>query len=121
MSEQKFLHAYGNFLVQSWASPPLRNRFRAEPALILKEFGLDPEGVKINILPPGERGPNTAPESEVVLWNEGKKSGTIDFYYPEQPPEGVANMELTDEQLEAIAGGWSISCCCCTPVAPVSP
>jgi len=114
----KFLHIYGTLLVQCWGSPALKRRFHANPGEVLKEFGLDPEGATINIKKPGSAGvpaDQATPESQVRLWNEGKKKGSIDFYFPEQPPETAANYELSEEELMAVAGGWSISCCSCTP------
>jgi len=113
----KFLHIYGHLLISCWGSPALKKRFLATPTIVLKEFGLDPEGAKINIKKPekGASSEQATPESQVALWNEGKKKGTIDFYFPEEPPETAANYELSDEELMAVAGGWRISCCCCTP------
>ncbi len=118
VSEQKFLHIYGNLLVQCWGSPPLKKRFKESPELVLKEFGLDPNGAKVQLLAPGSSGAPASeitPQSQVVLWNKGLESGNIEFYFPEQPPEGQENIELSDADLEAVAGGWSISCCSCTP------
>ena len=115
VSNEKFLHAYGSLLVMSWGNPALKNRFKADPEKVLKEFGLDPEGAKVVIESPGQPGPQATPESAVKLWNDGKKSGTIRFYYPEEPPADLKTAVLSDQELEAVAGGWSVSCCSCTP------
>lgn len=115
VSEEKFLQVYGNVLVQAWGDPAVKARMKAEPAAVLKEYGLDAQGATINLLPPGAPGPNATAESQCRLWNDGVKSGTIDFYFPEEPPEGVSGMELSESELEAVAGGWSVSCCSCTP------
>jgi hypothetical protein len=115
ISTEKFLHAYGNFLVQAWGMPALKNRFKKEPEKVLKEFGLDPEGAKVLIKPPGPPSPQATPESAAKLWNEGKKKGTIEFIFPEEPPADLKTQTLTDDQLQAIAGGEGNYCCCCTP------
>lgn len=116
ISTEKFLAAYGAFLVQSWGTPPLKKAFKENPAKVLKEFGLDAEGAEISVESPDPKaGPDVATaESAVQLWNEGKKKGKIRFIYPEKPPTDLDSMELTDEQLEAIAGGGTY-CCCCSP------
>ncbi len=114
MSEERFLQSYGNFLVQAWSQAELKNRFKANPAAVLKEFGLDAGGATINILAPGQVTAASTKESQVALWNDGVNTGKIDFYFPETPPEGMPG-ELSDSDLEAVAGGWSISCCSCTP------
>jgi len=119
VSQEKFLQAYGNFLVQAWANPQVKKKFKDEPGKVLKEFGLDPENAKIKILAPGTPNSlsiqNPTAESQVRLWNEGRKKGTIEFYFPEEAPADLATQELSDQELEAIAGGVSVSCCCCSP------
>ena len=115
ISNEKFLHAYGSILVMSWGNPALKKRFKADPAKVLKEFGLDAEGAQVVLEPPGPPGPQATPESAVKLWNDGKKAGKIRFIYPEEPPQDLKTAVLSDQDLEAIAGGWSIGSCCCSP------
>jgi hypothetical protein len=116
--ETAFLHIYGEFLVQAWGNAALKNRFLKDPETVLKAFGLDPEGAKINIIRPGSKNvpaSQCTPESQVKLWNDGKRKGTIDFVFPEDPPAEIAGHELTDQELQAVAGGAGYYCCCCTP------
>jgi hypothetical protein len=114
VSKDKFLQAYGNLLAQSWGSPELLKRFKATPAKVLAEFGLDPEGAAINVISPG-KGWNAegSPDSQVKMWNDGKKAGKISLYFPEEAPSGLKTAELSDQQLEAVAGGGTA--CCCSP------
>ncbi|MCB1743247.1 MAG: hypothetical protein KDK91_22925 [Gammaproteobacteria bacterium] len=110
----KFLSAYGSLITTLWGDPDLKDRFLENPAPILKDFGLDPGDAQIRLLAPGRRTEDTTPESQVRLWNDGLDSGSIDFYFPEEPPEGQENMEISESALEAVAGGGTY-CCCCTP------
>ena len=116
VSEEKFLQIYGNLLVQTWAFDELKQRFKKNPAQVLKDFGLDPGTAKVNIIPPwDEPDPEKCtPESQYRMWKDGLASGSIDFVYPEQPPEGGGGEQLSMDQLEAISGG-GYYCCCCSP------
>ncbi|MFK8114821.1 MAG: hypothetical protein AB8B91_21650 [Rubripirellula sp.] len=125
VSEEKFLQIYGDLLVQYWGLPAHKERFKADPEAVLKEFGLDPGSAKLNVkyIDAGDTSPQEnnlgieqpSPASAFQLWTQGKELGTIDFFIPEEPPEDSNSMELSDEELMAVAGGWSISCCSCTP------
>jgi hypothetical protein len=56
------------------------------------------------------------PESQVKLWNDGKKSGSIDFYFPEEAPsDDFGALELSEDELMAVSGGGGYYCCCCCP------
>jgi hypothetical protein len=115
VSEERFLQIYGNLLVQTWGDAQLKARFKANPAEVLKEYGLDCGEAEVVLMTPwAEATEECTPESQVRMWNEGLAAGKINFVYPENPPEGVSG-ELSEEQLEAVAGGWSVGSCSCTP------
>jgi len=114
METEKFLRSYGEVLVRTWGDEELKSRFKADPAIVLKEFGLDPGTAKV-ILKAPSKDPDPeicTPESQVKLWNQGLKDGEIQFYYPEEMPEGAEGQELGFAELEAVSGGAG---CCCSP------
>ena len=114
VSKDKFLQAYGNLLAQSWGNPDLLKRFKAAPGKVLAEYGLDPEGAAIEIVSPAKGSTaEGSPDMQVGMWNDGKKVGKIKLYFPEEPPQGLKTAELSDQELEAVAGGGSA--CCCSP------
>ncbi|MBI4818709.1 MAG: hypothetical protein HY791_20740 [Deltaproteobacteria bacterium] len=116
VSEEKFLQIYGTVLVRTWDDAALKQRFLSRPAEVLKEFGLDAGTAKVDVIEPWAN-PDPAvctPQSQVKAWNDGLKTGTIQFVYPKEMPEGPENMELTAEQMAAVAGGDGC-CCCCSP------
>jgi hypothetical protein len=54
ISSEKFRHGYGSLLVMSWGNPALLKwRLNADPAKVLKEFGLDSEGAEVVLELPG--------------------------------------------------------------------
>jgi hypothetical protein len=113
ITSQKFLSGYGALLTAAWGDAALKARLKSDPTSVLKEYGLDPQGASVTITAPGAMGADTTPESQVKLWNDGVSSGSIVFYFPEEVPEGAENMEISEEALEAVAGGDA--CCCCSP------
>jgi hypothetical protein len=117
VAQERFLQIYGNLLVRTWEDDALKQRFLKAPTEVLKEFGLDAGDSSVRVIHPWEA-PDPAlctPESAVKLWNDGLEKGEITFVYPSQMPEGAEGMELSIQQMEAIAGGGDSCCCCCTP------
>jgi hypothetical protein len=110
----KFLTIYGNLLVQCWGNPALKKRFHDDPASVLKEHGLDPEGARVTIKKPDYSAAKAPPDAMVRLWNEGKKKGNIELYFPDQPPDEASGLELSETELMTVAGGWATKCCCCS-------
>ena len=116
VGNEKFLQIYGSLLVDTWGDEALKQRFKSNPSNVLKEYGLDPGKASVELISPMDQPTrDCTPESAVQLWNDGLKSGKIQFVYPESIPEGAAGMELSADQLDAIAGGGTNACCCCTP------
>ena len=107
----KFINGYSKVLTGAWADDKFMSRLKADPASVLNEAGVKvPAGVKINLKTQiaGEGGL----DDQIKLWEEGLKKGAVDLYVPAQPQLGDG--ELSDQQLESIAGGGDC-CCCCTP------
>ena len=121
MSQEKpseFVINYAAILKEAWTGgEEFKQRLMAEPAQVVKEFGLDPGDAKISIITE-IRGEGTV-DDQVRLWQEGKAAGSIDFYVPLEEPVDLDDVELSDEMLEMVAGGGCTccscpcSCCCC--------
>ena len=110
-----FLSNYSKLLVAAWSDESVGDRLVANPKAVLAEFGLQvPDNANVNVvrqIPPQHGEPDA--NVQVRLWEEGLKSGTIEMHVPEAPAIDMG--ELSESELEGVAGGWSISGCCCTP------
>ena len=107
----KFIDAYSKVLTQAWADAEYLKTLQANPNRTLKAAGINvPDNVKVNIITK-VAGQGTL-EDQIRLFEDGLKKGSIDLYVPAEPQLGDG--ELSDTQLEAIAGGGDC-CCTCTP------
>jgi hypothetical protein len=106
----QFISAYSKVLTQAWADDKYMQKVRTDAAGALRDAGLKlPANVKVNVKTQGGTG---TLEDQVKLFEDGSKKGSFDLYIPAQP--SMKDGELSDQQLESIAGG-SDCCCCCTP------
>jgi hypothetical protein len=107
----KFVSGFSKVLTQSWADESYRKRLHDDPVAVLREAGVTvPDGVTVNIKT--EISGDGDLEGQIKLWEAGLKSGSADLYVPSTPQ--LADGELSDSQLEAVAGGGDC-CCTCTP------
>lgn len=81
-SEKEFQKTLGQITAKAWGDPAFKKRLMADPAAVAKEFGMPlPPGVQIKVI---------------------EDSPTVrHFVLPPRPPAA----ELSDEQLDQVAGG----------------
>lgn len=113
--QEEFVTAYTKVLVAAWTDEEYAARLEADPAEALAEHGLTvPAGGEIvvtRVIPEETSGGGI--EVAVGKWEAGKISGTYVLSVPATPQVDLS--ELSEDDLVAISGGWSISSCCCTP------
>jgi len=113
MEKETFMKAYSSVLRKVWSGDEdYKNQLLADPSAVLKAAGLDAGSAKINLIT--EITAEGTLDDQVRLWNQGLKSGAIDFYIPLAEPEDMEDADLTDSELESVAGGGDC-CCTCTP------
>ncbi|MBN1201273.1 MAG: hypothetical protein JXJ20_05395 [Anaerolineae bacterium] len=112
-----FVKAYAALLKATWTEgEEFQDELLSEPEKVVREFGLNPGDAQINVIT--EIQEEGTVEDQARLWEEGKKKGSIDLYVPLSVPEGALDdVELSDEDLEMVAGGGCTctGCCTCTP------
>jgi len=110
-ARSKFITAYSKVLTTAWADDKYMANLKSNPAATLAAAGLAvPAGVTVHIK--SSTGGDGTLEDQLKLWEEGLGKKSVDLYVPAQPQ--MADGELSDTQLESIAGG-SDCCCSCTP------
>ena len=113
MERQEFLKGYSELVWKMWeVNGELKSRLLAEPAAVVKEFGLDPGDASLNIIT--DIADEGSLDDQVRMWNEGLSSGSIDLYVPLEKPADLSDIELSDADLEAVAGGAGDCCCSCS-------
>src|SRR4051812_43145437 len=97
----KFINGYSKVLTSAWADEKFMSRLKSDPGAVLKEAGVAiPAGVKINLKT--DKAGDGGLDDQIKLYEDGLKSGAVDIYVPSQPQ--MADGELSDSQLESIAG-----------------
>lgn len=111
----EFLNNYTKLLIASWSDEAVADRLVLDPKTVLGEFGLAVSGdARVEVvrqIPPDHGEPDQ--DFQVRLWEQGLETGYFEMHIPETPQIDMS--ELSEYELEGVAGGWSISCCSCTP------
>ncbi|MFI1094819.1 hypothetical protein [Streptomyces sp. NPDC020917] len=106
-----FVSAYTKVLTAAWSDDNYVTRLEENPRTALAEQGLElPANATVRIV--REIGGDPDLEAQVTLWGAGKASGVYELRVPSSPQ--IEDRELSEADLEAVAGGDSY-CCCCSP------
>ena len=107
-----FVAAYTMVLTRAWSDDDYVARLERDPGGALTEQGLTPpDGVNVLICRDTEADPNL--DAQIDLWENGPASGSCVLYVPHVPK--VSSAELTEADLELVAGGDVNACTCCSP------
>jgi len=110
-----FMSAYTKILIEAWTNDEYAARLDSDPVEAIREFGLEvPEGANLlvtRVIPEEHAEPSE--EGAAAKWENGVVTGTYVLSVQEIPQVDLDS--LTEEDLLAIAAGWSVSCCSCTP------
>jgi hypothetical protein len=106
----KFVQGYTQVLTNTWSDESYENRLLDNPREVLAESGLTvPSNAIIQIIR-NIAGEGTL-EDQVKLWEAGPTTGTYELYVPHTTQ--TAQVDLSETDLEAVAGGGDACCCCC--------
>jgi hypothetical protein len=108
----EFVNAYTRVLITAWSSEDFSNRLTQDPKAAVAEAGLViPADATVEIIRNVSDGsPEATLDSQVQLWEQGITSGHYVLYVPETPQIDMA--ELSEGDLDAVAAGLTIGCCC---------
>ena len=111
----EFLDKYHNLVFRAWTSDDFTSTLLSNPQEALREVGLTVSPSAKIVVKRSTEG-DTDLDAQVKLWEAGSTSGEYVVYVPETPTVDTA--ELSEADLDAVAGGDSVSvaaCCCCCP------
>jgi hypothetical protein len=109
-ARSQFVGNYTKLLTHAWSDEGFAGRLRSDPKQVLDEVGLTvPASATVEILDTQGEG---SLDEQVALWEQGIASGDIKLYVPKVPQ--VETAELSESELEGVAGGDTY-CCCCSP------
>ena len=108
--EEQFVHNYSKLLIEAWTDRGFIERLQAQPAQVLKEYGLPTVAyAQIDIIRTTQ--PEQASLEEMVReWFAGEQSGIYKLYIPQQPQLGAETSGATGEFTTQ-----DTYCCCCCP------
>ena len=109
----EFVNAYTRALITAWSSEEFSRRLDQDPKAALAEVGLQiPADAQVELVRTVPEGSHEGSlDAQVALYETGLATGRYEFHIPETPQIDMA--ELSEGDLDAVAAGSSIGCCCC--------
>jgi len=113
VDRSSFVQGYTKILTNAWSDESFASQLQDDPKPILAEYGLDvPDDATVVVV--ASEGTDGSVDDQVAIWEEGASTGTYTLYVPVVP--AVEAGELSDADLEAVAGAGDVDlCCCCCP------
>jgi hypothetical protein len=113
MDKSTFVKGYTKILTNAWSDDSFAQQLKSNPKPILAEYGLAvPDSASVDVV--SSEGTDGSVDDQVRIWEEGESSGHYTLYVPSVPQ--VEAGEMSDADLEGVAGAGDVTvCCCCCP------
>lgn len=117
-SQSEFIQNYSKIVARSWVDEAFFDELVSKPKATLDANGLatpDDADVRIITVEHSNTGEGSI-EGQHARWQKGEETGTYELYISLKPDDfDPENVNLSESQLDAVAGGLLDNCCCCTP------
>jgi len=114
MSDEQRREEWAKITAQAWEDPGYKQRLLSNPKQELASHGLGfPDDYSVRIVEQGSPAAQGIGQYQLSQKDDGSYEVTMRL---PQKPADVAEGELSDTELEAVAGGGDACCCCsCCP------
>ena len=110
--ENQFVHSYSKLLIQAWTDRTFMARLEAQPAQVLREFGIATSPSATILIVRELADPSSASlKNQVEDWERAEQTGTLTLFVPQQP-QLFQETSSGSEGFEVQDGD---ACCCCCP------
>jgi len=114
MTEERRRQEWAKITAQAWEDPAFKTQLLTRPNDVFKSHGMGfPDDYSVKIVEAGSSEASGIGQYTLSQGDDGHYN--VVMRLPQKPAE-VAQGELSDAELEAVAGGTSYCCCCsCCP------
>ena len=112
MTEDQRRQQWAKLTAKAWEDESFRKNFEGNPKPVLAEYGfVFPENYDIRIVEQGT--PEAQGIGQYTLSQKDNGAYEVLMRLPNKPVQ-LAEGELSDAELESVAGGVGNICCCCS-------